>query len=87
MSIADIAMVIGLRTKPQAIAVPMLIVSVFAPSHVVCVNALRKSSIAQADSSPAASAFFASAAMSSGVSPMIPIETRSIAVMRGSVSV
>src|SRR5215208_1598374 len=84
MSSAVTARMNGLRVNAQAIPVPTPIRSVAAASHVAWVTELRKSSGAQTQSMPAASASRAWAARSSGMSAIAAIEMRSSALTQAS---
>ena len=79
MSIALMAIDIGLRTNPQAIPVPRPTREVWVPSQVAWVKALRNNSITQTREIPPASALSASSAISAGPSPVTPRETFPIA--------
>ena len=72
-------MIIGLRVKAQAIPVPTPIESVDAASHIAWVSELRKSSTAQTQSIPAASAARACSARSPTELPRPAIWIRSSA--------
>ena len=75
-------MIIGLRVNAHEIPVPTATDSVDAASHIAWVSELRKSSIAQTPSMPAASAARACSASSPVESPSPAIWTRSRAAAR-----